>query len=71
MITATFFLKGRVKTFTASSHKSCYNQFKKDYAEVENEVSQVEIIHDDNTRTLCEFSHYKNWVLKAEKQLQQ
>tara|TARA_R100001443_G_scaffold92031_1_gene98754 strand:- start:4058 stop:4249 length:192 start_codon:yes stop_codon:yes gene_type:complete len=59
MISVTFYLKGRQKTFTASSHSTCYNQFKKDYGEVENEVSQVEIVYHDGQSTLCELSHYK------------
>ena len=43
----TFYLKGRNKTITALSHNDCYDKFKKDFGEAENEVTQVKIVYHD------------------------
>ena len=65
MITVTFFLKrgkldyGRQKTITALSHNDCYDRFKKDFGEVENQVTQVEIVYHDGQTTICDLSHFK------------
>ena len=58
MISVTFFLQGRSKTFTRSSLQACWNVFKEDYPEAIDEVKQVKITRSDNTETLCELSHF-------------
>jgi len=58
MISVTFFLQGRSKTFTRLSLQACWNVFKKDYPEAIDEVKQVKITRSDNTETLCELSHF-------------
>lgn len=43
MITCTFYLQGRNKTYSGESVYDCVKEFKNDYSEVINEVKQVEI----------------------------
>ena len=43
MITCTFYLQGRNKSYSGESIKDCVNKFKKDYSEVIKEVHQVKI----------------------------
>ena len=45
MITCTFYLQGRNKTYSGESVNDCVNKFKKNYSEVINEVHQF-VIYD-------------------------
>ena len=44
MVTCTFHLNNRFKTITAENPKDCWNIFKKDYGEAENEIRQIDVM---------------------------